>query len=419
MDPRDYAVLSLDGRGLPYLPKQAFKTKSPVRPKDPRDAALGDALVTGVIKNIGLLEHTMQHHTKRVEVDAKVRLILWVALYQLLLLDRVPDHALVNVAVEQCRTLKVPRASGFVNALLRTAIRDGEVPLPDRSSVRQYCKIALSHPLDCVDKLIATVGRDGAIESCEHDNREPPILVRLVQGKTLDDLAAVCPALTLEPHEQPGIVVVTGGKVADFATIADAGVGQVQDATSAATVDHLALDRPGLRILDRCCGVGTKTRQIVEQATDADILATDASGKRVRTLRKALPGIDAVRLEFMRDSPLGDRRFDRILIDAPCSNSGVMARRPEARYHQSKDEIASVVELQQAILADTAPFLASGGRLVYATCSIWPDENDAIADAFAASHPDLREVERVHHLPGGTGPTYRDGGFVAVFERPD
>ncbi|MEM6314173.1 MAG: hypothetical protein AAF743_08795, partial [Planctomycetota bacterium] len=206
-------------------------------------------------------------------------------------------------------------------------------------------------------------------------------------------------------------------KQADFAAIADAGLGQVQDATSARTVDHLDLTRPNLRILDRCSGVGTKTRQIAERAPDADILATDASGKRVRTLRKALPDIDAVRLEFLANSPIADRRFDRILVDAPCSNSGVMARRAEARYHQSDQAVADVIALQQAILTDTVPALADAGRLVCATCSIWPDENDAIADWLTSTHPELQEIERVHHMPGGESSTYRDGGFVAVWEK--
>jgi 16S rRNA (cytosine967-C5)-methyltransferase len=423
---RDFAVLSLDARTLPGLPRQAFKKKSAVRPRDPRDAALGEMIVAGVIKNLILLDHMVAVYAKRPldQIDPKARLILLVALYQIRFLDRVPSRAAVNEAVQQTRHLGIPRTASFVNAMLRNALRKPPLELPPRSDGIAFAEVVLSHPSNCFTRLRKVMGERDALRCCRRNNRVPPMLVRLNRGKTIDDLrAAVESDVAFNAHEQAGIVVATGAKTADFARIAAAGVGQVQDATSAAIAAHIDA-ASGQAVLDRCCGVGTKTLQLLDLYPEAKITAVDSHGKRVNTLKRLIAerqveNVAAARVEWLKESPLAGRVFDRILIDAPCSNSGVLARRPEARYHQSSDEVKSVIDLQQEILADTIPALAPGGRLIYSTCSVWPEENEGQIDQLLAAHPDLRLAHQASTLPSLTrDPTkYRDGGYVAVVER--
>ena len=430
MDPRDYAVLALDERELPGLPRQAFKRRSPVPPEDPRDRALAEALVAGVIKNLRLLDTLLGVYAKRPtsRIDGRARLILLVALAQIRLFDRIPDHALVTEAVQQTRRLREPglsRASGFVNAVLRAAVARADVgdKLPPRGNAAAYCEVALSHPRRVVQKLIELLGAGDAVRFCEHDNRAAAALVRLIGDATAADLDGA----DVAPHEQAGIAVVTGAKQADFARWADLGLGQPQDATSAAIVPTLGVGA-GMTVLDRCCGAGTKTQQLSELAGEGGrVYAVDASGARVSRLRRLAKGrpimanVTAKRAEWMAELPADwPREYDRVLIDAPCANSGVMARRAEARYHQTPEHLAELAELQARLLADTWPAVKPGGRLAYATCSVWPEENGGVVGPFLEASADATLVEERAWLPsfGTDDPArYRDGGYVAVIEK--
>ena len=459
MDARDYAVLTLDEKNLPGMPRQAFKRQSPKPPTDPRDRALAEHIVAGVVKNYKLLETLLVAHADRpiTQIDPRAGLILLVALYQLRFLDRVPDHAVVAEAVRQTRgfgEVGFAKAGGFVNAILRQALREPNVPLPGRKDdPAGYAETVLSHPRALVEQLITLLGADDTIRFCEHDNRTPPTLVRLI-GTHMDsdlleengepasaggsgwDSEPTAQAVGFETetarvvvraHEQEGIVVVEGAKQADFARWAEAGVAQVQDATSAATVAALDV-RAGMTVLDRCCGVGTKTQQLAELVgTGGRVFAVDALGSRVSTLRRLasrrddLKNVTAKRAERMAELPPDwPAIFDRILIDAPCSNSGVLARRPEARYAQHAAGQAELAALQRTILRDTWPSLAAGGLLAYATCSVWPGENGGIVRAFLADQPDAELVSEKSIWPSfetDDPSRYHDGGYVAVLRK--
>src|SRR5690606_135933 len=299
MNPRDFAVLTLDDRRLPGMPRQAFKRRSPVVPADPRDRALAEQIVLGCIKNWLHLTWLITGFARRPidQVDNRARLILAVALYQLRFLDRIPEHAIVTEAVAQTRRLgepTLPRAAGFVNAILRQAIREPDLSasLPARSTdPAGYAELVLSHPRPLFERLAALLGPEDALRFCEHDNRTPPTFLRLARGHPIDGLRreieqAGAPAedaaqreaeplaspepadgrdgaggdpsvvgdpvgpVEFMPHEQPGIVVVRGAKQADFARWSELGLAQVQDATSAGIVARLDV-RPGMTVLDR------------------------------------------------------------------------------------------------------------------------------------------------------------------------
>jgi 16S rRNA (cytosine967-C5)-methyltransferase len=418
--PRDHALRELDAKRLPHWPSGVIKSKA-APPADPRDLALAENITVGVIKNLLLLQHLIQHYSGRnlKSIDTVVQKILAVALYQLRFLDRIPASAAVDEAVEQARRFKQTRAAGFVNAVLRKATRDPEPPLPPRDRAADYAHIVLSHPPDLFRKLEQLLGKEDALRFCEHDQSEPPTIVRA------SNEIPTTPGLTLTPHEQACMYVIAGAKRSHLADLAAKGLAQVQDPTAAAVAAHVNA-QPGQTLLDRCAGLGTKTLQLRELAGDTGrVIAIDPAEQRCQALRHLLAQRKienvtvhtAAWLADLKDS--SSTQFDAILADVPCSNSGVLARRPEARYAQTPAALASLAKLQDRILADSAPFLRPGGLLVYSTCSVWPEENRHRIDALLQQHPDFELLHDQSTLPSfDPDPVrYHDGGYVAAMRR--
>jgi 16S rRNA (cytosine967-C5)-methyltransferase len=426
MTPRDFALRELDGRNLPHWPAKSLKHAKPYAPPaDPRDLALAENIVIGVTKNALLLQHLIQYYSGRSlkSLDLVVQKILAIALYQLRFLTRIPASAAVDQAVEQTRRFGESRAAGFVNAVLRKATRDPSPALPERDNATEYARLVLSHPPELFQKLEILFGKTDAHRICEHNQAEPPAIVRLAPTVQPETLAAE--GLTIEPHDQPGMYVVSGAKRSVFADWASRGIAQVQDPTAAAVVAHLDA-RPGQTLLDRCCGLGTKTLQMRELIGETgEIEAIDPAEPRCRALRQLIEqrnirNIRVHRASFLRDlTMLAEVRFDAALVDVPCSNSGVLARRPEARYFQTPRALESLATLQNEILKDTAPFIKTGGLMVYSTCSIWPEENSERIDAFLRQDSSFNLIQSQTTLPSlepGAN-HYRDGGFVALLRR--
>lgn len=419
---RDHALAQLDAIRLPGWPIGLIKRHLPP-PRDARDLALAEQIRVGVIKNLLWLQVLTEHHSGRnaEKIDPLVRKIIAVGLYQLRFLTRVPPRAAVDEAVEQARRHGHAKAAGFVNAVLRNATRN-----PDPDDVPEAVK--LSHPALLYQRILRLTEGDeeAALALCRRHNDEPPLIVRLAPGRSTIDLAADAPAgVTVRPHAAPGMAVVEGATRALLADWGGRGVAQVQDPTSAAVVALLDV-QPGQTVLDRCCGVGTKTMQLSDLVGPGGrVFAIDPNADRCQTLRDTLArrGCSHVGvIEAGWIKPIADvlpRQFDRVLVDAPCGNSGVLIRRAEARYHQSAGAIRSLTKLQKDILADTAPLVGSGGLLVYSTCSLWPEENDRVADWFAANHDDFVEIHRQTTLPTtGRNPIeHHDGGFAVAFRR--
>jgi 16S rRNA (cytosine967-C5)-methyltransferase len=423
--PRDFALLELDAKRLPNWPANSLKKRNPPDPPaDPRDRALAENITIGVIKNLLLLQHLVQHYSGKSlkSIDPPVQRILAIALYQLRFLDRIPASAAVDQAVEQTRRFGQSKAAGFVNAILRKATRDPEPPLPPRDSPIEYARIVLSHPHELFTALERLLGQDDALKFCEHDQSEPPTIVRLSRGADPCTLAAE--GILITPHEQSGMYVITGAKRASLAQWAAQGIAQVQDPTAAAVVPHLRAE-PGQTVLDRCAGLGTKTLQLREAVGETGVVvAMDAAKPRCQGLQhlldqRKITNVTVHCAPWLKDLPDLPARFDRILADVPCSNSGVLARRPEARFAQNPKALASLAKLQDQILEDSAPHFAPGGLLVYSTCSVWPQENQERIKQFLARHSEFQLDHEQHILPSfDDDPAhYHDGGYLAVLRR--
>ena len=429
MSARDAALVQLDARSLPNWPGGALRRHASASLTDPRDVGLAEQIVQGVLKNLLLLQYLTEHYSARAlrKIDPLAQKVIAIALYQLRFLDRIPASAAVDEAVEQMKRFGHAQAAGFVNAVLRKATRDPTPPLPARGEdAEAFAEVVLSHPALLFQRLQKLLGTDDALAFCEHDNRESPTLLRMIGGASIDQLRQDAPSgVTLEPHEQSGICVVAGAKRSLLAAWAKRGMAQVQDAT-AAGVGALSRIEPGQTVLDRCCGLGTKTLQLHEMMRgQGRLVAMDPNGERCARLReliaeRGLANIEVHQAGWLKDVPeLREVEFDRVLVDAPCSNSGVLARRAEARYAQADTAMASLIKLQRRILRDSMAQVRAGGLLIYSTCSVWREENQEIVAEMLRDRSGFEmEAERVTLPSFGTDPArYRDGGYVAALRR--
>ena len=337
-----------------------------------RDRALLTTLVYGVTRRRRTLDWLIDRCAKRVHPE--IRQHLRVALFQVRYLDRIPRHAAVHEAVELAKGVS-RKAAGFVNAVLRKA---ADLRLPDTVGVRT------SHP----DWLIARWrGRIPKLEAIlEANNAVLPVTVRT------------------NPLRAPGPVDLDGDPMAHpgFAE----GHFTVQDETAMA-VAPLLTPKPDERVLDLCAAPGGKTTHLAELMGGKGLVVAVDLPDRIGLVRES---VDRLRLRNVRCLAAdGTRvsfreRFDAILIDAPCSNTGVLSRRPDVRWRLHEKDVEGATALQKQLVDNAARLLRPGGRLVYSTCSLEPEEN-------RVDHPGLRlEKEEL------TLPTERaSGGYVALF----
>jgi 16S rRNA (cytosine967-C5)-methyltransferase len=297
-------------------------------------------------------------------------------------------------------------------------------PIADENP-REHARLSLSHPPELFDRVVNLLGTPDALRFCQHNNRRPPTILRLAPNVLRDSVKATDSMVT--PHERFGMVVIQPTPHKLLREWSRLGIAQAQDPTAASVADFCDI-APGLRILDRCCGLGTKTIQIRERLGESgSIVAIDPDEHRIERLqslvaKRKLSNVHVVRGAHLADACelIPNAGFDRILIDVPCSNSGVLARRSAARYFQSESTLQSLQAVQTEVLQDTFPALAPRGLLIYSTCSIWPEENQQMVQSFQQSHPDVALLREASTLPSfdTDDPTrYHDGGYVAVLQR--
>jgi 16S rRNA (cytosine967-C5)-methyltransferase len=369
---------------------------------DPRDRALLTALVYGATRHRLTLDALARASSGRKTIDAGLLPILRVALYQLLFLSKVPAHAAVNEAVEEAKKT-APKAAAFVNAVLRGAQRleGGPHQLPRPG-------------LPLLGLSVALWGKDEA-ERLSVAYSHPEWLVRrwLGHGWPLDRVEAICAANNIPP-----VVTVVGGSglkaisgdprdVEGFRE----GTLRVQDET-AARVAPMLDPKPGETILDLCAAPGGKSAHLAALLDGKGlVVALDVSPERTRFVRDSCRAFGNVRIVVGngRWPPLRPV-FDGVLADVPCSNTAVLGRRADARWRLSTGDFAKLHPLQDALLDAAASLLKPGGRLVYSTCSLEPDENEVRIAAFLQRHPGFRTGAEIRTDPArGIG-----GGYACL-----
>jgi 16S rRNA (cytosine967-C5)-methyltransferase len=406
-----YEVLSAVSSGAADLPTAIASARSRLR--DERDRALTSDIATGVQRNRAALDHLIVAFSKRTieRLDPEVVEILRLSSYQLLHLSRVPASAVVDDAVNLTRLAGKRSASGLVNAVLRAISRQRQsLPLPprpadfaNRAAALDYFSITLSHPRWLVERWYDRMGF-GATETWLTFNNAPaPVTLR---ANTLrirrDDFAGRLAAdqklqIVVRPARfaPDGFIVEKGQPLAGAG--ADAGWFVLQDEASQ-LIPLLAGGHPGPSVLDACASPGGKTTALAAAMRDSGLLvACDVRNRRVELLRRtvAASGATCVRLvqaDLLRPLPF-TRRFDCVLVDAPCSGLGILRRDTDIRWRRREADLPLLAASQLRMLGQAAEAVAAGGRLIYATCSSEPEENEAVADAFLAGSPQFAAID--------------------------
>ncbi|MFY9620816.1 MAG: 16S rRNA (cytosine(967)-C(5))-methyltransferase RsmB [Pyrinomonadaceae bacterium] len=367
------------------------------------DRALCHELVLGVLRRKLWLDKTIEDFGERKieKLDLAVRLALEIGLYQLRFLTRVPASAAVNESVNFVRASRVKSAAGFVNAVLRRATREPDYdPAATITDPIGKLSIETSHPPWLIERWVQAFGFDEAAAFAHANNQAAPTAVRLTAKASRDKGAAerVLQNLRDEGAEViPSPIAPDSWRVMGASNVvrefANDGLIYLQDEASQ-LLAHLLNVEPSQRVLDLTAAPGSKATHIAALAPSATIVAGDVHHKRVETMRrlavKQKARINVLVHDATKLLPFPDQSFDRVLIDAPCSGTGTLRRNPEIRYRLRPDDITELAEQQKQILARAAAVVRPGGRLLYSTCSVEPEENERVSDHFASANPDFR-----------------------------
>ena len=389
-----------------------------------RERASVQDLAYGTLRFLGRLEALLEELLDKPLRDVRLRTLLLVALYQLEH-TRAAPHAIVDHAVRACEALGLPAAKGLANAVLRNFLRNraGLAARVQRSEVARY-----SHPQWWIDRLRAQYpGHYAAV--LEAGNRRPPLTLRVNRRRTsLDDYLALLAS--------DGIAAQSGGADAvlldtpvPVERVPGFGEGLVSVQDAAAQLAAPLLDvRDGMRVLDACAAPGGKTAHLLERA-DADLTALDNDAARLERVRGNLARLGLAANVVCGDAcePSGwwdGHPFERILLDAPCSASGVARRHPDIKWLRRAADIAQFARLQRRMLEALWQLLARGGKLLYATCSVFHEENREQVAQFLERHDDatrlsLPAADNDPQLPAGQLlPDERhDGFFYALLQK--
>jgi 16S rRNA (cytosine967-C5)-methyltransferase len=381
----------------------ALDAELAARRVSPRDAALATELVFGTLRWQRYLDWILAPHSRRRldTLDPRVLVILRMAAYQIAFLERVPAFAAVSDAVSLARVRAQPGVAGFVNAVLRSFDRRGareREPVPPADPIEALA-VRLSFPTWLAGRWVGRYGVDEATALMRAMNERPPLTVRtntlrLTREALAQRLSAEEGLMVAATRYAPeGLVVEHGGTPASWRAFAD-GAFAVQDEASM-LVAHLLEAQPGETIADTCAAPGTKTTHLAQLMDNRGrIIALDPQPSRLARVTEAAArlGVGIVETRGGTVAALAGEFMGTchgVLVDAPCSNLGVLRRNPDVKWRRGMDDVAASAARQRDILAAAAGMVKQGGRLVYATCSLEPEENEMVAQTFATARPDF------------------------------
>ena len=390
------------------------------------DTALCSRIVYGVMQHQMLLDFYIGAYCsqKPDHLQPPLLEILRIGAYQILFLDKIPDSAAVNTSVELAKLSKRGQASGLVNAVLRKISQNKESlpPIPDRDEA-QRLSIQYSHPKWLTKRMVNLLGREEAERFLASNNQIAPLTIQVNPLKTTTENL-------MEELRQAGIEVRPQGWVPDCLELSGTGdltalpafrEGKflVQD-PAARLVSLIAGIRPGQKVLDVCAAPGGKSLSAAfAMAGQGSIVACDLHENKLKRIQESADrlGVDIIATqaadgrEFRKE---WESAFDVVLVDAPCSGLGIIRKKPDTRYKKAADWFTLPV-IQSAILDNAARYVLPGGTLVYSTCTILPEENEQVTQAFLAEHTDFTLDS--FELPQPVGKT--DGSLTLWPQRHD
>ena len=397
------------------------------------DRNLTTTLVLGVLRWQIWLDRVLRRLLKRpnAKLDAEVLIPLRLGAFQLLLLDRIPAHAAIGESVELAKQAGQRFASGMVNAVLRKIARGAEdaqspdvrnqknpagakaqardedvsVRLKSCPDTKQNDRASVSdlhdnsaaieaHPAWMVERWVAHYGEEAARAICRHGQTQPALAVRIGAPEVEDELVRV--GIGLAPGELLHCArVVVAGDVTATDAFREGRV-RIQDEGSQLIAELACtnLNQDQKKILDACAAPGGKTLILAERHPQAHVVAFEASAPRLKQLRERL-AVHAERVEFRLADAAAleeDSVFDLALADVPCSGTGTLGRNPEIRHRLRAEDLARHAERQRAILRAAIRAVRPGGRVVYSTCSLEPEENENVVAAVLAETSHARQV---------------------------
>lgn len=374
---------------------------------DGRDAALATRLCFGVQQNRMLLDFWLSNLSKipLAKMEPAVRSILRLGAYQILFLDRVPDHAAVNQAVEQARkNSRNPRSAGLVNGILRSLIRQkSELPQPPDLSTRY------SHPQWLVEAFSRRLPPEEVEDLLRADNSEPPTCIQINAckvGAPVITEALRQEGMTVSPHPWlPDCLLLQGTGNLEQSAAFQRGWFYVQDA--AAKLAVLAADpRPGMEVLDACAAPGGKSfATAIAMDNQGRVISCDIHPHKQILLQRGAErlGLPIIQPEVLDGKDCKEdflNKFDLVIADVPCSGLGIIRKKPDIRY-KDPEPLAGLPKVQSAILENVSRYVRPGGVLLYATCTLLERENEEIVAAFLEKRKDFT-LEKFQ-LPGPFG----------------
>jgi 16S rRNA (cytosine967-C5)-methyltransferase len=389
----------------------------------PADRGLTQELAFGAVRWQATLDWLIARKTAGRAQKPLLQILLRLGLYQLFWLDRVPDHAAVNESVQLARELGLDPQSGFVNAVLRGCLRERDSLERELAELKvREPHLGYSHPQWICDRWERRWGQEKLTALLDWNNSPPPVFLRVNTLKsTPEELAAQFESegVRFEPRQfgwAKSDLIFHLKSPPPLATLPSFQQGRfyIQDPSTLLAVGELD-PRPGETVLDLCAAPGGKTTFIAQQMEDRGrIIAQDLDSKRLELIRENCTRLGVTCVQITPIEPPNAQalglQFDRVLVDAPCSNSGVMRRRVELRWRIQPSELNRLRTVQLDLLAQAAKRLHPGGLLVYSTCSLEPEENSGVVEEFVATHSGFRLESARELIPFVDGV---DGAYVA------
>jgi 16S rRNA (cytosine967-C5)-methyltransferase len=368
---------------------------------EPREAALATELSYGVLRWQLQLDRALAAHSDRAleDLDEPVRVALRLGAFELLHHARVPARAAVNEAVEVAKELKASRATGFVNAVLRRLADTRAPPEPPSREVDPVGHVAArtAHPRWMVERWSRWLGPQEAEQLCFADQEQAPATVRVARRRAT--VAQAREALQNAGIEsRPGryspdaLILAAGAPPALDIEGYEQGLFQAQD-EAAQLVSLFAAPGRDARVLDACAAPGGKACHLAELADRGSVLAVDLHARKASAIAEAARRLGLANLQAraadanlpIPDAPAGS--FDLVLLDAPCSGLGTLRRHPEVKLRRTPEDVDRLAQLQARLLASVHRYVRQGGALVYALCTLTPEECDEQVQRFLAAFP--------------------------------
>ena len=389
-------------------------------------------LTYGVFRWRGKLDWVIRQFSKipLEKIELETLNILRLGLYQILFLSRTPASAAVNESVELAKRIRGKGGAGFVNALLRSSIRQkDEIYYPDiAEEAALHISINQSHPLWLVERWVKEMGVEETLNICTFNNRISSLTLRTNTLKmNRKDLLEKLRQKELKPfpttYSEEGIVLKDPPPTSELPSIKE-GLYIIQDEASQ-LVTAVLDPKPGERILDGCAAPGGKTTHIAQKMENqGEIYALDLSQGKLDLIeemcqRSGIKIVKIIKGDAAQPLPiLRGLKFDRVLADVPCSGFGTLRRNPDLKWRRGEGDIKRLSELQFSILKNLSVYVKEGGVLIYSTCTIFHEENEDVVEKFLEGHPEF-QLDRIDKVLPEKYHTFIQNQYFKTFPPKD